>query len=290
MIKQLEVFLVSSFFIFISAIILIIYTFQREQEFKDHNAFIKQSIIDGAAYAIKLQIESKQRHVRLFADEYSYLLDRLNGPYNEKVENDVKFRLKERFPDVFTYTVTNKQGTPLLFDIESDVGEVCKNDITKYIKRLHQKNNQYHIDNKVFIHPQPEHYHYDVMAPLAFNKGIFFVSFYLGKISEILKTHEIPGHQLIIIRQSDKSLIEVTSSGARSKISRDIRLSPKERRQLGYTKKITNTDWQVAILSDPDFFKKYQYSIWKEAGLILLIEVLFILALLFFLPKIINRR
>ena len=63
-----------------------------------------------------------------------------------------------------------------------------------------------------------------------------------------------------------------------------------ERSQLGYTKKIGNSDWQVAILENPDFLKRYQTSIWKEAGMILLIEILSIFALIFFLPKLIKRR
>ena len=90
MLKQLEIFLIAAMFVLITAIILIIYTMQREQEFKDHHNTIQQSSVHGASYAINLQLLNKHRHVRLFLDEYTQLFSRLNMfPMDEKTSNDI---------------------------------------------------------------------------------------------------------------------------------------------------------------------------------------------------------
>lgn len=63
------------------------------------------------------------------------------------------------------------------------------------------------------------------MAPLYSNgtsPGIFFISFYPSEIIDVLKTREVPGQNLMLVKQSGPSLIEVTSHGARDKLKRDI--------------------------------------------------------------------
>ena len=165
MLKRLEIFLIAAFFILITAIILIIYTKQREKEFQSHNALIQRTIINGAAYAINLQLQEKQRHVRLFASEYTRLFIHLNTfPSDKKTVNDIKIRLKQRFPDFFTYTISDNKGIPKLIDIESLVGHACQIDIKNFAKNISKNKHSY--QNKVFIHPQPFNYHYDIMAPL----------------------------------------------------------------------------------------------------------------------------
>jgi len=291
MLRRLEVFLIAAVFIFMSAVVLIIYSKQREQEFKAHHMIIQKAAVNGAAYAIDLQLVNKQRHVRLFADEYAKLLTHLNMyPQDSKTEDDIKTRLQQRFPDFFTYTITDKSGTPKLFDIESFVGEACQRDLSSFVKGLQHKTKKDVVRNKIFIHPQSLHYHYDVMAPLYQNGGggsadIFFISFYLKEISNILKTHETPGNQLILVKQSDSSLIEVNSTGARDKISREIRLNKDEMRHIEVFKDIPGTDWRLINLADSTYLKQYKMGLWKEAGIILLIEFISIFLLIFILLR-----
>lgn len=293
MLKQLEVFLVAAVFIFMSAIVLIIYSKQREQEFKAHSILIQKSAVDGAAYAINQQLVNKQRHVRLFADEYANLLSHLNTfPQDTKTEEDIKTRLNQRFTDFFTYTITDQNAVPKLFDIESLVGEACQRDLSSFVKSIQYKTNKDIFHNKIFIHPQSLHYHYDVMAPLYKTEGkadIFFISFYLKDISNILKTHETPGNQLILVKQSETDLIEVTSKGARDKISRGTRLNKDEQIQIVVYKNIPGTDWRLVNLADINYEKQYKKGLWKEAGIILLIEIISIFLLMFVLLRLRNK-
>ncbi len=55
MLKRLEVFLIITVFIVITAIILIVYSMKREQEYKAHSIITQEAIVNGAAYAINMK-------------------------------------------------------------------------------------------------------------------------------------------------------------------------------------------------------------------------------------------
>lgn len=290
--KQMEVFLVASVFILITAIILIIHTMQRVQEFNTRNAEFQKAIVHGANYAIDQQLQSKHKALRLFLDEYSAQVYRLNRfPNDERTSQDIKLRLQQRFEDFFTFTITDKNGVPSMVDIESLVGEACKLDLHNYSRTVNRDSKQ--IKNEVFIHPQPYNYHYDIMAPL-YEHGkeprIFFSSFYLKPIVDILRTHEVPGHNLMLVRQSKPSLIEVTREGARDVINRDIELSEAELRRVTVYENIPGSDWRVINLPDVNYLTQYTRGLWFEAFVILLITIVTLTLLIFILFQFSGRR
>ena len=92
MLKRLEVFFIASLLVLFTAIILIIYTMEREQEFKSHNSKIQNALVESAASAINYQLQNKRRHVELFLDEYEKLflhLDRF--PDDESTSNSINY-------------------------------------------------------------------------------------------------------------------------------------------------------------------------------------------------------
>jgi len=294
MLKQLEVFMIAALFILLTAIILIIHTTQREQEFKQHNQHIQKTIVHGAAYAINLQLQTKQRHIRLFLNEYSSLLIQLTQqPNNENIADDIKQRLQNRFPDFFTYTLSNAKGTPLLFDIDSLVGDICQKDLSNFAHSVQKSRRS--LQNNVFVHPKHEHYHYDIMIPVPTNPNgvgmnIFFISFHLQEIANSLKTHEIPGQQLMLVKTSEPNLIEVTQKGARDKLSRDHHLNKEELSRIRASENIPNTDWRLVNLPDTEFEKKYLRKLWQEAFIILGIITFALILLIMVLITIAKKR
>ncbi len=292
MLKRMEVFLIIAVFILITAVILIVYSTQRENEFKAHNLTTQRAIINGAAYAINLQLIEKYRHVSLFSSEYAQNLIQLyNDPTNYLLETELDNRLKQRFSDYFTYTLTDKKGIPKLINIESLVGHACQLDLNDFAKHLNSIKGA--VKNKIIIHPQPFNYHYDIMAPLNTDKNsqsIFFVSFYLDEVMNILKTHELPGQKLILVRQSDTSLIEITSQGSRDKLKRDFNLSHSELDSIQEFKDIEGTDWRLINLSDASYVKDYIKGLWIEAAIIISLVSFALLILSFFLLKITSKR
>ena len=265
---------------------------ERLQEFEENSRVLQESVVKGAAYAINLQLLDKKRHVRLFAEEYARLFLQLSShPKDEKTEANIKYRLQQRFPDFFTFTIADQNAMPILFDIESLVGDVCQIDLTQFSKDMGKNNRD--VQNKVFIHPNPDHYHYDIMTPLFTNglgTSIFFISFYLKEITDILKTHELPGQNLMLVRQSKLNLIEVSSEGARDIIKRKIELSEDEMSRIEIYKNIPDSDWRLVSLPDESYKKNYIKGLWMEAIAIAFSVSLALLLLIFALIKLPANR
>ena len=271
MLKRMEVFMIASILILVTSIVMVVYTMEREQEFRAHNRDIQTAVVDSAVYAIDLQLENKRRHVNLFLEEYFRLFRHLERfPDDEISAERVQKRLQQRFPDFFTFTIADHSGIPVLLDVETLVGEACQTDLHDFASKLGRAQQ---TTNEIFIHPQPYHYHYDVMASLNVNGNarIFFVSFYLDEIADILKTHEIPGQQLFIVRQSDPGLIEVSREGARDKLKRNAELTPGEQNRILVFANIPGTDWRLVNLPDADFEQDYIDGLWHEVVVVLCI-------------------
>lgn len=273
--RQIQAFFIASVLVLLTGVILIVYTMEREQEFKSYTTNIQKVIVESAADAIDVQLQNKRQHVELFLDEYSMLFSRLERyPEDEVNVNKITHRLQQRFKDFFTFTITDAEGVPVLMDIEELVGEACQKDLQNYSGKVKRHQNDNVMHNEVFLHPQPFHYHYDIMSPLPSQKGskrIFFASFYLDEIASILKTHEIPGQQLLLVRQSDPSLIEVSRRGARDKLERDPRLTIDEQARSLVFENIPESDWRLINLPDPKFEEKYVGGLWREVVIMLII-------------------
>ena len=291
MLKRLEVFYIASIFIFITAVILIIYTMQRETEYKSHYQNLEKSVVQGAAYAINLQLQNKHKQVRLFLDEYADTIAILSrNPNDEVTEDSIRHRLQQRFSDFFTFTITGLDGEHMLQDIDSLVGDVCQQDLDNFSRKI--RNNYRDIQNKIFVHPQAFHYHYDVMAPLLLEQQqpkIFFTSFYLDEITDILKTHETPGQNLMLVRQSEPTLIEINREGGRDKFSRDIHLTEDELLHISAHENIPETDWRLISLHDDRYEKQYLDNLWKEVVIILGIVTLALFLFIIVIFKLANK-
>jgi hypothetical protein len=288
----MELFNIASIFLLITSIILIIYTMEREQEFLSYNDAIQNASVHGAAYAINLQLQDKNKHVRLFIDEYAKLIRHLERFPDDAITADsIKLRLQQRFADFFTYTITDPNGFPSIMDIDSLVGDACQRDLDDYVKKVGRSHGN--ILNEIFIHPQPYNYHYDIMAPLKDGdkqEGIFFTSFYLNEIVDILKTHEVPGQTLVLLRQSDPGLIELTRNGTRDRLKRDIRLSEDEKVRITAYENIPDTDWRLVNLPDEDFKSDYLTRLWKEVAVILVVVAVALYILVLALVRISEKN
>jgi CHASE3 domain sensor protein len=288
----MELFNIAAVFLLITSIILIIYTMEREQEFISHNTVIQKSSVQGAAYAINLQLQNKHHHVRLFLEEYTQLFSYLERyPDDEKTMDNINRRLQQRFADFFTFTITDQRGVPILSDFDSLVGDACQRDLNNFVSKLKRDkhSDDYNLRNEVFVHPQPYHYHYDIMAPLQTRYAgvqIFFSSFYLTEIADVLKTHEVPGQTLLLVRQTEPALIEVSKEGARDKLARDANLSEEERVRISVYVDIPDTDWRLVNLPDEGFESDYIHGLWKEVVIILIIVTFALITLVMVLVRI----
>lgn len=279
MFSRVWAFMGLSLLFVLTAMVLIMNTKQREEAFLDRQLAVHKAIVHGTAYAVSEQIHQEQRNIQLFAEEYRQMITRLaQYPADHATRTSLNTRLRQRFPDALTFTITNAQGSTILSDIDSLVGELCRREIVDYYKLAQSAGAK--ARNPVLIHPQSGNYHYDVMAQVG--NSVFFVSLFPRAVAEILRNHEIPGHELILVKRQDQSLIEITAKGVRDVLHRDIRLSKQEQERIRAFENVKDTEWRLVDLTLPEFSEDYQRQLWKETIVVLLIVAVACLLMLMF--------
>jgi PAS domain S-box-containing protein len=247
-----------------------------ESYLESQQALMRQST-RGAAWIIELYIKEVRRRVELFTEEEGEIISALSrAPSSEAIRQPFTDRVKRHFPDFFAYTITNDQGAVMLDDLEGKVARLCQTDIQHFASGAEQK---------VFIHPNPLGYHFDIMAnwrDSAGDRGIFFVSLNPEVLAHILKSSQLHDHELVLLHRETPGLIEVTADGARSRLKGKISLEPGEMDRLGFKADVEGSLWQLADLPAVNLFDAHKDLLQHRAKLIFLVFLLFsgIMALL----------
>lgn len=148
------------------------------------------------------------------------------------------------------------------------MGEVCQKDMRTFA------NDRAH--SRIYVHPNAEVYHFDVMTDWIMDDksaGIFFVSFPADIVARILKRGQLPGHKLLLLNRDIPGLIEITDEGARIKLDREFKLTPDEKRRIGYAAPVAGTSWNLADMPEADLFDSTRSKIRREIGAIMALFV-----------------
>jgi PAS domain S-box-containing protein len=224
----------------------------------------------GAAGTIDLYLAEIRRRVHLFAEEEGRIIDELSrNPSNEETRRRFTDRVKRHFPDYFAYTITDAKGNVLLDDIESRVSELCKADIHHFVETNEQK---------VFIHPNAEGYHFDIMTRWEAGDGhggVFFISFKPTLLARILSNSQLHDHRLILLNRDKPGLIEVTDTGSRDALKDRISLTPDELSRIGFSTGVEGSLWLLADLPDPGLYAAHRKLLLGQAASIFLVFLFF---------------
>jgi diguanylate cyclase (GGDEF)-like protein len=237
----------------------------REQEFVAHQQEIMERSVSGAAVEVTLLVKQLRRTLSLLADEHREMLWELSiDPDNESVFHHLYEHVLTYLPDHHWLTIANQQGEVLYDDFGEKVGDLCRTDIRKFIDSEH--------NYQTYIHPGPDDYHFDVMAPWNYQgkgNGVFYVSFKPRIIARLLRHSEVVGHQLILLRSDIPSLIEISSHGGRNELDRPIHLGKEELARISVSKQLKGTRWTLAALPAADLFSQQRAQIRGQAVLVL---------------------
>jgi PAS domain S-box-containing protein len=268
--------------ILVAASLLLVWNSRsRYQEYLGHQVALSARSAAGTASEIALQIEELRRRVTLFAEEERDLILLVGAhPEDTARQEELAALLDRHFSDRFAYAIAAPSGETLVDDFDNLVGELCRTDILQFAASTHP--------NRVYVHPQPDAYHFDIMARIdgaGAEAGVFFVSFHPTVIARVLHNGELAGHQLMLLRGGLGGLIEVTADGARDVLTRDPRLSPEERQRVLTSVPVTGTDWLLADLPDSDLNDRVKGAIWRETGMFVVALVGIALLMLRFLQQ-----
>jgi PAS domain S-box-containing protein len=240
-----------------------------ESYLNNQQALMQQST-KGAARIIELYIKEVRRGVEMFAAEESEVISYLSRhPEDEETESQFTSRVNRHFPDYFAYTITDNLGKVRLDDIESKVSTLCQNDIHHFAAGDEQK---------VFIHPNPVGYHFDIMAiwkDQAGARGVFFISLNPDVLARILANSQLLDHRLILLHREKPGFIEVTAEGVRSDLKGEVNLSPEQMARISFTVDIEGSLWTLAELPAANLFSAHKKLLRRQAVSIFLVFLLF---------------
>jgi PAS domain S-box-containing protein len=255
-----------------------------ESYLNSQQALMQQST-RGAARIIELYIKEIRRRVDLFTEVEGETISNLSRhPGDEALEEQFRNTVIRHFPDFFAYTITNNLGEVLLDDLEGKVASLCQNDIHNFAAGE---------DQKVFIHPNPLGYHFDIMSnweTLAGDRGIFFVSLNPAVLARILANSQLHDHRLILLHRDRPDLIEITAEGTRPELQRAINLDPEEMQRIGFAAAVEGSLWTLVDLPAANLFAAHRNMLLHQAATVFLVFLLFSAVMAGFIMRADRRR
>lgn len=254
----------------ITALVLVWSATSREKEYIQSQHNMAESSVNGVANQISNKISDLRQSIKLFAQKEKHLLVNVVKEFDNLDAYDKLVEItKKEFPNAVAITIANHMGEPYIEDFDGFILDICLKDIKTFSGMRHPP--------EVFIHPNPLAYHFDIMVKVDIGLGeqtIFFVSFSPELISRILNNGELYSHKLMLIKDGDRGLIEVTAKGARDLLPVDkLFLTEEEKSQIISSRKVANTAWQLVDQPVNDYITKHCREIWNET--------IFMIALLF---------
>lgn len=237
---------------------------------KTHQQMFMEQSVNGAIAELSVILAQQKYAASVFSNEHLSLIQYIaNNPDDDEKIESLRQHVAVHFPDYFAITIADHKGEPLLANFDLTVNEICQRAIKEFAVSG--------VTHDIFIHPHVDAYHFDVMAPWNYadssgNKGVFFISIKPTEIVRVLKNAERLGHKLILLKNDIDGLIEISSTGARidmEKIGGDFFLSDRQIRQIGYSKQVDGTRWNLVDIPDQDFLDG------KRNGIILQIVLVF---------------
>lgn len=203
--------------------------------------------VRGAARSIELYLRGLQTNLELFVESNQQLITALaNNTDNEDIHARISVQLNRFFPPHQTFSISDYHGNIVTDEFYEWAGEMCRTDLQSFIQVL--------PEYTVLIHPGPNRPHFDIMhswldmsAQQPITQGVFFISFNVDPLAEILLRNEIPGHHLYLLRQDTDhaNLIELSSRGSRDQFDGNNFLTAEQSQSIISEATITGTKWQL---------------------------------------------
>jgi len=251
-----------------------------------HNSYIKnnkdvsRTAVENIRDALVIAIDTKKRILDNFVENNRPQIIKLIQHPEVKTNFDYLYlKLKKQLPDLFTINVY-REGEGLVTEHNDFVGRVCRVDLEDFLMvDFHEKR----------THPSGVQYHYDEISSLQLNgeRFLFFASFSLEALVDVLEHSTPEGHDILIINDSDDGFVEITGNGVRK--LQDSMKNPTvqdlESDNILSTMSVPGTHWYVVDLQDKNAIKTHLYSYIVPSVLVYILVAMIVL----FMRSILNR-
>jgi diguanylate cyclase (GGDEF)-like protein len=240
-------------------IILVMYdTHLENSDYQLNQQALVQSNATTISAEIRRLLDEQRRVIQALTNDKQAVLSQLaSEPENEALIASLRESLKDYFPNLFAFAVVSHDGDFTPDYMGEYIGNICRTEVSELLASGT-------VAYKPWIHPQPGNYHYDMMVNRK-DGGLFFISFTAEELVRILTSYQLPNYHAFIVRTDLPGLIEVTTTGSRDKLQRDIKLSTEEMQTVAVEVPIEGSRWAVAIMPDPAFKSGRQTDNWLRA-------------------------
>jgi len=259
----------------ISAVFLLWNTISRHQDFNQQEFKTAKISVEGTKREIVSLIKGYRRTVKLLADRENELLTKLSlTPENNHLYELLVEKTKIIFPESFAVTLANSQGVPIVEPVSGFIGSTCKIDLKNFSSQNHPP--------ELFIHPNPLSPHFDIMTKVNLglkNESIFFVSFKVDVISNLLSSSQQYQHNLILLNQSKPGFVEVSSEdtlrAADGSLQNADGTLQDALKLVAFSSPVKGTLWDLASIPNQDYAFGTIFKMWFDVLLQFLVLCLF---------------
>jgi hypothetical protein len=91
--------------------------------------------------------------------------------------------------------------------------------------------------------------------------AVFFISFRMGRLEDILENTQVPGHQLMLVREDKQGYVDVTAASNRKFLPADGQLEDVALRRVSSSLPVPATRWNLIILPNNTLYSQAHRSI-----------------------------
>jgi len=241
----------------------------RIDDFKNSQISVATSVVNSVAQETARLIKDNKRLLSIFVEnERSNIQNLATDTSNEEYKKLLTRKMNAYFPELFTFTIVDRTGIPIIDDFDGHIGDICLEDI-KLFSTTGKQN--------IRVHPNPYVYHTDSIARINKEReaGFFFASFKTNVFSRLLKLSSPNNQSLMLVNTQIPDLIEIAEIGARIKLNRDSYiLTASEKARILFSMPIKGTHWRLVSLHDEALFNDYQYEVFTIGFCIVLIFIM----------------
>lgn len=252
-----EILLPFSLIVFTLAGCSLTFFVQYESErYRQVQVHLAQSTTKGVVHALIQTIYQKRQSVDSLVKFENELLGQvLKSPNDLHRKNLLTSIIASRLPDYLSYTVAKSDGEILKNYQDPRLGNGCREDIIQFSKDPEENQNTLPLHNA-----GSENYHFDVITHFdtEYGDGIFFVSFKVQTILNLLQNAQIPGMSLLIVRDDNPSIIKIDVSDDGIKNTSKKLLSTDKLHSVIYQQTVPDTGWRIIALPDHQLFSDYK--------------------------------
>ncbi len=244
--------------------------FGQLHSYKTTQQKLLKNSVNSVALEIENQVKNRSRIVTAIANDHRQILEEIiANPDDDARIAGFERQLKSYYPEMYAFTIVDGEGALAPDDLGERIGNYCIEEIRLFAQGDDTlSHSQDGLRSYMpFIHPQPDAYHFDIMGlwnDIDQPSRIMFVSFHSEILTNLIRTYQLPGHLIFLVRSDQPDMIEIGAEGTRDQLTRQPRVGEHELNESFLQVDVPGTRWKAIGFLEPSLLPQYSQIINKR--------------------------